>query len=162
MRGLAACATLLLFGLLAAPAAGGGWATTSLSSLPDGTAPGEPWVVDITVLAHGVNPLTGVRPSVHLDGGPSFAAMPTAKPGVYRARVVFPHAGRWRYEVETGFGDTLTYAPVQIADAAAPGGDDSSAWRWLAALGAGLLAAFGVVALTRRRGSPAPTPAPAP
>ncbi len=166
--------TLLFFALLAAPAYGGGWATTSVSSLPDGVASGEPWTVDITVLAHGRTPAEGLRPQVLIDGATRerFAARETERPGVYRARVVFPSAGVWRYEVETGYGDKLTFPPVKIAAPTAPapapvaasGADDGSPWRWLAALAAGALAAAATAAAgsSRRRSRPAPTPIPAP
>ena len=40
---------------------GGGWATVGLSSLPNGTPPGEEWVVDLTVLQHGRHSARGGR-----------------------------------------------------------------------------------------------------
>ena len=93
--------------LLIAPAAyAGGWATVGLSSTPAGTEPGTPWPVEITVLQHGVTPLEGVEPAVIITSGDAretFAATPTGKPGVYRAKVVFPTAGRWSYAVDDGF-----------------------------------------------------------
>jgi hypothetical protein len=124
---------LLAVGLLlvAAPAAyAGGWATVSLSSTPAGTAPGAPWNVDITVLQHGVTPLSDVKPAVTISSGDAtktFAAKPTGKPGVYRASVVFPAAGTWDYEVDDGFlPPTHTYPAVQIGGtpAAAMSADD--------------------------------------
>src|SRR5215210_1200668 len=92
---LVAAAALAAALLAPATALAGGWATVGLSSLPDGTRPGEEWVVDVTVLQHGRTPLEGVRPKVLVKGeagGPekSFAADPTERAGVYRARVVFP------------------------------------------------------------------------
>lgn len=114
--------TVALATALTAPgiAWGGGFATVGLSSLPDGLRPGQPWVVELTVLQHGRTPLDGLRPAVTVapaDGGAvgrTFPARPTGEPGVYAARVVFPSAGRWRYEVDDGFTSTHTYAPVQI------------------------------------------------
>ena len=53
----------------------------------------------------------------------TFAAKPTGKPGVYRAAVVFPSAGKWTYEVDDGFitGQPHTFPAVQIgAPARAP------------------------------------------
>jgi hypothetical protein len=113
---------LLAVGLLlvAAPAAhAGGWATVSLSSTPAGTARGVPWNVDITVLQHGITPLSDVKPAVTISSGDAtktFPAKPTGKPGVYRASVVFPTAGTWSYEVDDGFisGQPHTYPAVQI------------------------------------------------
>jgi YtkA-like protein len=118
---------------LAGTALAGGWATVQLSSTPHGVSAGQPWVVDITVLQHGKTPLAGVKPTVTIykaaaratSAGSAalkltFAAKPTARTGVYRARVVFPSAGTWRYQVYDGFtqyggAQTHRYAPVKIA-----------------------------------------------
>ena len=50
----------------------------------------------------------------------TFRARPTSRPGVYRARVVFPDAGKWQYEVYDAFtryggARTHKFAPVKIA-----------------------------------------------
>jgi hypothetical protein len=125
---LVAVATLALAGTAAA----GGWATVKLSSLPNGLSAGEPWVVDITVLQHGRTPLAGLKPTVTIrkvaaarttsagSGAGTFVAKPTNRTGVYRARVVFPTAGTWRFEVydafvEYGGARTHRFAPVKIA-----------------------------------------------
>jgi hypothetical protein len=153
---------LLAVGLLlvAAPAAqAGGWATAGLSSTPAGTAPGAPWVVDITVLQHGVTPMRDVKPTVTISSGDAtktFAAKPTGKPGVYRAAVVFPTAGTWDYEVYDGFVDEPhTYPPVQIAGApptaAATGADSGPNLLWLVPGIALLLAAAALALRTRGR-----------
>ena len=122
----------------AGTALAGGWATVTLSSTPKGLTAGEPWVVDITVLQHGLasQPLSGLRPTVTIRKVTKartttgallqpriFRARPTSRAGVYRARVVFPTFGTWRYEVWDGFTQyggarTHTFAPVRIA----PGG----------------------------------------
>lgn len=152
--------TLLLVLLAAAPAFGGGWATVGLSSTPAGVLPGKPWNVDITVLQHGRTPLDGITPAVqiHSAGGVirEFAAKPTGKPGVYRATVVFPTAGRWTYNVDDGFmGQSHTYPAVTIAAppaAVVPAtGDSGMAAGWLWGAGAALLLALAVFGLDRRR-----------
>jgi hypothetical protein len=161
---------------LALPAAAlaGGFATVGLSSTPEGTAPGRPWDVRLTVLQHGRTPLDGLEPAVIVEGASgvrhTFAALPAGRPGVYRARVVFPSAGRWRYLVADGFTATHTFAPVQIraggagarADARPPA-PAGGGLPWLpalaAALGAGALAGLATVLAQRRmaggRGGPA-------
>lgn len=164
-RSLLLSPLLLLLGLVTAPGAlAGGWATVELSSTPTGVAPGTPWNVDVTVLQHGVTPLAGVTPIVRLRsaGGVTreFAAETTARTGVYRARVIFPAAGRWTYEVDDGF---ISEAPhmfpaVTIAAPAAPapvadGGSGVSAGR-LAGAGAALVLALAVLAADRRRRRP--------
>ncbi|HWT25111.1 MAG TPA: FixH family protein, partial [Solirubrobacteraceae bacterium] len=147
--------------LVAAPSAhAGGFATVGLSSTPDGVPAGTPWRVDITILQHGRTPLTDVRPSISIASGDTartVAARPTAKAGVYRAEVVFPHAGRWTYQVRDGFVDTAhTFPPVRIARggsaAAAPAertvpapGDDGVAWGRVIVAGLLLVAAGGVL-----------------
>jgi hypothetical protein len=119
----------------ATTALAGGWATVKLSSTPKGLAAGEPWVVDITVLQHGnpKTPLCCLHPTVTVRKVASarltaaslpqpriFKARPTGRTGVYRARVVFPTSGTWRYAVYDGFtmyggARTHTFAPVRIA-----------------------------------------------
>ena len=104
--------------LLPATALAGGWATVQLSSTPKGARAGVPWVVDLTVLQHGVTPLAQVRPEVRIAQGAlarSFVARPTARTGVYRARVVFPRAGTWRWSIWDGFSRTHTYKAVRVA-----------------------------------------------
>jgi hypothetical protein len=110
MRRITLLAALALAALLTAPAVthAGGFATVGLSSLPDDARPGETWVVDLTILQHGREPLEGVKPAVIIEpvgrGTPTrFAARPTDRLGVYRARVVFPGAGEWRYAADDGF-----------------------------------------------------------
>jgi YtkA-like protein len=141
----------------------GGWATVGLSSLPDGAQPGEAWVVDLTVLQHGRTPLEGVEPSVRIRqarGGTdkTFVAKPTERAGVYRARVVFPSAGRWTYAVDDDFSQVHELGSVRIGGGggqdtvtATTGSDGISLGGALGiALGAGVLAAL-FTALLRRR-----------
>ena len=169
----------LLLALAAAPAAlGGGFATVGLSSTPDGIAPGQPWKVDITVLQHGRTPLQGLTPKVRIHSGGTtreFVAKPTGTPGVYRAEVVFPKAGRWDYEVLDGFinetphtfpaveigagapaAPAATAAPPAPAPAADSGGGIAAGWLWGA--GAALLLALAVLGLDRRRRAPEAMP----
>ena len=119
----------------ASAALAGNWATVQLSSSPKGLSADEPWVVNIKVLQHGLasQPLSGLKPTVtisrvapvrstsaSLKKALTFRARPTSRPGVYRARVVFPSAGKWRYEVYDAFttfdgARTHRFAPVKIA-----------------------------------------------
>jgi hypothetical protein len=134
-RAVIAAAAVALIG--ACTALAGGWATVKLSSTPKGLAAGEPWIVDVTVLQHGLasQPLCCLKPRVTirkvasarspssgLDARASrtFTARATSRAGVYRARVVFPQAGTWRYEVYDGFTEyggarTHRFKPVKIA-----------------------------------------------
>lgn len=118
----------------ASTAFAGNWATVRLSSSPKGLTAGEPWVVDITVLQHGLasQPLCCLKPTVTIRSialvrstsairtkSLIFRARPTSRTGVYRARIVFPNAGTWRYEVFDGFtafggARTHTFAAAKI------------------------------------------------
>ena len=119
----------------ASTALAGGWATVKLSSSPKNLSAGDPWIVDVTVLQHGLasQPLCCVKPTVTIrkvvaarttnsaakQPLGTFKAKPTSRVGVYRARVVFPSAGTWRYEVYdafTAYGGARThrFKPVKI------------------------------------------------
>lgn len=120
----ALAAVVVLGSLAAVPAtAAGGWATVGLSSLPTGVEPGKAWVVDLRILQHGLTPLAGVRPKVTITNEKTrkridYPARPTAEAGVYRAQVRFPVAGEWDYEVDDGFSQVHTFAPVTVGKAA--------------------------------------------
>ncbi len=111
---------------LAGVARAGCSATVGLSSTPKaGLAPGQPWVVTIRVLQHGRTPMPDARPEVRIRhvGGKVivFKAKPTARVGSYRARVVFPQAGRYSLRVYDGFpvkecARVQTFNAVVIAD----------------------------------------------
>ena len=114
-------AALALVAVLAPAAVAGGWATVKLSSTQNGARAGVPWMVNLTVLQHGVTPLEGIQPYVRISQGTiarSFTARPTATTGVYRARVVFPRAGTWKWSIWDGFSRTHTYKPVKVTRAA--------------------------------------------
>jgi hypothetical protein len=172
-----AMVALVAFALPAAASAGG-FATVGLSSLPDGTAPGKPWHVTLTILQHGRTPLPNLQPTVTVtsaDGATTrtFAARPGRDAGVYTADVAFPAAGVWRYSVNDSFSQIHRFAPVRVgsgaavtaaapaptsAAAAEPGGANVGA-AFAAAAVAGLLAALLAAAVMRRRDRSAPGPA---
>jgi hypothetical protein len=90
------------------------------------------------------------------DATREFAAKPTGKPGVYRATVVFPSAGRWDLQVLDGFNDALphSFPAVQIADTPAtapPGSVRRRRDRVRLALGRGCGAGARAGAARRRR-----------
>jgi hypothetical protein len=177
MRTVIAGAVVVTALAYAAAAIAGGWATVSMSSHPSNAEPGKPWTVELTVLQHGVTPLAGVEPVFTIRDAKTgaernFAAKPTAKEGVYQATVVFPTSGRWAYEIEDGFSQVHTYAPITIgtdgaaaADEAtppptapAPTTDDGGGWLplllLLSAVGVAiLLGAAAALAVSRRHGA---------
>jgi hypothetical protein len=121
------CLLILPLLLLTAPAVAnaGGFATTGLSSTPDGLRAGEPWKVELTILQHGRTPLSELSPeivTVNADGNrTTFRAKATGRPGRYAATVRFPKAGQWRYVVYDGFNNAMptTFPAVLIRDKAA-------------------------------------------
>lgn len=99
----------------------GCWATVKLSSLPTKLV----WNVNVTPLQHGRTLLANAKPRIEIrpiSGGKwkVFAAKPTAKRGVYHARVVFASEGTWRYRVWDGFEPNCarfhSYAPVTLKE----------------------------------------------
>lgn len=145
----------LLIGLalvaLAMPAAalGGGWATAGLAPPPEDVGAGDTWNARITILQHGQTPLDGVVPTVTINNGDttkSFTAKPTGEAGIYLAKVVFPSAGKWSYEVADGFntyggGQTHTFAPITI------GAGSGGGVPFFAIIGIGGLALAGIALL---------------
>jgi YtkA-like len=165
----------------AAPASAGCWATAGLAPPPAGTASGDVWRAEITVLQHNRNPLPDARDAtptitiVNRDTGArkTFTAKPSdLSAGRYEAQVVFPSAGTWRYEVFDGFttwdgrsvpcAQTHTFASVEIGSPGGTSGAGSGSfpvWPIVGVLGALLLAAIVVTGVMRRHGSRAPAPA---
>jgi hypothetical protein len=144
--------------VLAAPAAAGGWATAGLGPPDSGLGAGDTWNAQVTILQHGVTPLVGVSPVVKISKGGEtheFAAVPTSEDGVYLARVEFPSEGSWTYQVDDGFGQTHSFAAVQIGAGGGDGGFSIPDWTWVVAgAAAGLL----VLLLIARRSRPATAP----
>ncbi len=167
MRRLALSMLLLL--LVPASASAGGWATAEILSggPPANPRAGDPWVMDIRVLQHGVTPAEGLAPTVTIagDGGTrTFTGAAGREPGVYRVRVVFPAAGDWRWSIDNDFGGRMDMEPVRVAPAApAAGGGSADNAKWWA-LGVGgaavlLVCTVAAVALWRdRRPGLAPPP----
>jgi hypothetical protein len=124
------CLLILPLLLLTLPAVAhaGGFATTGLSSTPEGLRAGQAWKVELTILQHGRTPLPDLRPEVvtrDADGNrTTFRARPAGQAGHYLATVRFPKAGQWTYFVYDGFNNAMptTYPAVVIqpAGAAAP------------------------------------------
>ncbi|MEA2222277.1 MAG: hypothetical protein QOH83_653 [Solirubrobacteraceae bacterium] len=158
MRIRTTAAALAIIGLLALPAGAlaGGWATVGLSSTPDGVGPGQSWNVALEILQHGRTPLNGVHPTVTIVAGDTtrtFQTRPAGRPGTYRAAVMFPGAGTWRYVVDDGFTARHSYPAVRIGARAADdvGGGGLAVGRLLLAGLAGLAAAALVLIRTRTR-----------
>jgi YtkA-like protein len=109
MRKLFVFVATVVAGLaLAGVAQAGCMATVGLSSMPKpGQQAGTPWVVTIRVLQHGRTPMPDAKPEVRIRNAAgklfTFKAKRTGTVGSYRARVVFPKAGRYKLGVYDGF-----------------------------------------------------------
>jgi hypothetical protein len=109
---------------LAGVAQAGCMATVDLDSMPKaGLAAGEPWIVRIRVLQHGRTPMSDAKPEVRIRNAAGklfvFKTTKTPRVGTYRARVVFPKAGRYTLGVYDGFpvadcAQVHTFKPVVI------------------------------------------------
>ena len=114
--------------LVAASAQAGCMATVGLSSTPKaGIAAGQPWFVTIRVLQHGVTPMPDAKPEVRIKrANGKMIVFKTSKGvavGSYRARVVFPTAGKYTLGVYDGFpvkecAQVHTFNNVVVAPAA--------------------------------------------
>jgi hypothetical protein len=158
--------TLVAAGALAAAgtASAGGWATAGVSPAPDNPTAGSTWDAKITILQHGRTPLEGVSPTITLTGKggdrTTFPAGPTGEPGVYLAKVKFPAAGSWSYEVYDGFTQygnpqTHTFGAVEVG----PAGGGSGVELPSVPLTAGILLVLGAaiaLVLGLRRARPRP------
>ena len=121
---------------LAAPGAAyaGCAATVGLDAPPTGLQPGETWRAEMLVKQHGVRPLPAAQPTLTIVNEKTgerktFDARRTDTVGVYRADVVFPAAGPWRYEAYDGFvakdgswncAQTHTFSAVAVGGEGAP------------------------------------------
>jgi YtkA-like len=159
---LAAAAALAVAGTASA----GGWATAGVSPPPDDPTAGSTWDAKITILQHGRTPLMGVHPTISLIGSggkkETFAAKATDEPGVYLAKVEFPAAGSWTYEVYDGFtqysGDqSHTFGAITVGAGSGGSGFDLPSLPVSAAILLGLAAAI-VLVLGMWRARPRPAP----
>lgn len=160
---LAITATLLLAGVAAA----GGWATATLDPPPDDPTVGEPVEIGFTLMQHGVTPTSDGPAELHLinsetGGRTSFAATPSGGDGHWTARVTFPAAGTYRFEIT----HDLEIEPVNLdaisvtvaeAPATTPAASGSSAALAILAGAVGLLLAVALWVLGGRRSATAAT-----
>ena len=101
-------AIVLVVLVAAGTASAGCMATVGLGSTPKADlAPGQAWFVQVRILQHGRTPMADARPEIRIRRTNGkllvFKATPTPKVGTYRARVVFPRAGRYSLSVYDGF-----------------------------------------------------------
>ena len=130
----------------ASSAAAGGWAVTTVDPF-DPPAAGEDLDIGFTILQHGRTPVDvdGVVIFVVDEDGDStqFAAEPEGTVGRYRATVVFPEPGTYRWSVVQGWFGAQDLGTLDIE----PGGSASAAvWPLALVAGAGVAGTHGVAA----------------
>ena len=115
---------------LSSPALAGGWAVTTLDSVPDGFDAGQTYAIGYTIRQHGVTPVTVDRTEIRVtnsDSGKrlSFPGIPSGPVGHYVAMITIPAAGTWTWDVTQGPFEaqplgTLTVTAPGTAAAAPP------------------------------------------
>jgi hypothetical protein len=108
--------------MLGAPALAGGWAITTIDSLPPGEfQAGETYRLGYMIRQHGRTPYAGAEPAIRIrsDSGETyvFPGAPEGAPGHYISEVRFPGGGEWTWEVDQSpFGPqklgTVTVLPA--------------------------------------------------
>jgi hypothetical protein len=101
----------------------GGWAIVSVRDLPEYAVAGTPLRLTFVVRQHGIEPRSGLEPTVAATSGTktgtetvTASAVPTSKTGEYRAALVLPHPGRWTIRIDTvTFNDSTLHELVAIA-----------------------------------------------
>ena len=97
--------------LLAAPAAAGGWAATTLDERPGGFVAGDTYQIGYTIRQHGQTPVnveelggtTEIRITSPQSGKTiAFQGVREGATGHYVAKVTFPSEGKWTWEVTQG------------------------------------------------------------
>lgn len=95
---------VLLLSLAPAPVLAGGWAVTTLDTIPAELEAGRVYTIGYTIRQHGERPFPDAKTSITIvasDGQRHvFPARPEGPPGHYVAEVRFPTPGAWQWEVD--------------------------------------------------------------
>ena len=144
-----------LFGNISSTRAGG-WATLTLSKLPEEVVAEQPFTIEFLLLQHGQTPLSGSDiltevKATHPESGAqlSFSVEPGKEPGYYEVTITLPQSGKWQWEIEA-FTAVYPMPPLTVNEAAVVVSDGSGetavAWQlilgWVAALGTVLVFFF--------------------
>jgi len=152
---------LILALLTTFPVLAGGWAVITLDKWIDSPSLQEPTIVGFTVRQHGIQPMSGLTPTIllkHQETGETMLvrAEPQGKTGHYQAEIDFPKAGAWQWSIQACAMDQAM-PPLTVVDGSssfssnAPSRPAPSA-PFLFLAGAGLAVAL-AGALSLRRGA---------
>ena len=129
---LFALTAALLVVALAAPAAAGGWAVTTLDAVPGRFEAGTAYDIGYTIRQHGVTPVdlesTGIRITSAASGKQiTFDGRRDGAVGHYVARVSFPAAGGWKWEALQDWFGPHPLGELEVAAAGAGSAPDARA-----------------------------------
>lgn len=124
---------LVVVMVAAGSASAGGWAVTTLDSVPEATA-NQTVDVGFTIRQHGVTPVNPdgeVGIVLRSDNGSElfFPAEPAGPVGHYVAEVNFPEAGSWTWAVRQGWFAEQILGPIEVASGSASTAE-ASGYRW--------------------------------
>jgi hypothetical protein len=89
--------------VVSAPAFAGGWAVTTLDSLPATIQAGQTYRIGYMIRQHGVLPFTQATPAIRVSLGDqqlTFKGIAEGEPGHYVSNVEFPGGGEWTWSVD--------------------------------------------------------------
>jgi mono/diheme cytochrome c family protein len=103
----------------------GGWAVITVEDLPEHLVAGRPMEISFLVRQHGVELMSGLRPTVFAKSGKAevqASAIRGTKAGTYTSTLVVPSTGDWTITIASGFmNNNATLAPIAaIAAGTAP------------------------------------------
>jgi len=123
---------VLVLASFAVPVLAGGWATTTIDSLPDAIKAGEPARIEFTILQHGKTPrhtltwdgkevfLTPIVTATQGDTSLKFEAQPAKEVGHWFVDVTLPEAGTWEWSIDPKpFGGATELEPLVVESAVA-------------------------------------------
>jgi hypothetical protein len=89
---------------LTSSALAGGFAITTLDTVPQDIRAGQTYPIGYTIRQHGVTPVRDATPKVIISSVSgerlSFAGSAEGEPGHYVSQVTFPSEGEWAWEVD--------------------------------------------------------------
>ena len=122
---------VLMLASFVTPAFAGGWATTTVNSMPDTIRAGEPARIEFTILQHGKTPvhilywdgreapLTPIVTATLADTSLEFEAQPAKEIGHWFVDVTLPEAGEWEWSIDPKpLGGATPLDPITVQPAA--------------------------------------------
>jgi hypothetical protein len=114
------------------PVFAGGWATTTIDSMPDSIKAGETARIKFTILQHGKTPvhtlywddrealLTPIVTATLADSTLEFEAQPAKEVGHWFVDITLPEAGAWDWSIDPKpLGGATQLEPITVVPAAA-------------------------------------------